>query len=322
MSSVSDTSLRAPAQQVLADWQRQSLQRRLYTILGVLLIAGGLVWSIKFADENNAGHFIDRIPHLFDFLSWLIPSDWNDVWRALFDLPSPADNGTEQYNFVLGRVYLWGDFYLPEYFYLMLVTINVALVSTIIGFIGGISFCFIAARNYSPSNWLRIPVKRVMEFFRAFPEIVIAGMFAAIISIGPVAAIIAISIHCIGALTKLFYEAVENIDMSPDEGLKAAGANWIERVRYGALPQALPNFLSYTLLRLEINVRASTIIGAVGAVGIGQELKLSISRGFGAKTLALVLLLFVTIFIVDQFSAWLRRRLVGEQAFLLQGVGK
>ncbi len=109
MSLVSDTPLRAPAQQVLADWQRQSLQRRLYTVLGVLLIVGGLVWSIKFADENNAGHFVDRIPHLFDFLSWLIPSDWNDVWRALFDLPSPADNGTEEFNFVLGRVYLWGN---------------------------------------------------------------------------------------------------------------------------------------------------------------------------------------------------------------------
>ncbi len=322
MSLVSDTPLRAPAQQVLADWQRQSLQRRLYTVLGVLLIVGGLVWSIKFADENNAGHFVDRIPHLFDFLSWLIPSDWNDVWRALFDLPSPADNGTEEFNFVLGRVYLWGNFYLPEYFYLMLVTINVALVSTIVGFIGGISFCFIAARNYAPSNWLRIPVKRVMELFRAFPEIVIAGMFAAIISIGPVAAIIAISIHCIGALTKLFYEVVENADMKPDEGLKAVGANWIERVRFGGLPQVLPDLLSYTLLRLEINVRASTIIGAVGAVGIGQELKLSISRGFGAKTIALVLLLFVTIFIVDQCSAWIRRRLVGEQAFLIQGVGK
>jgi len=309
------------ADQVLREWQRLAMQRRLYSVLGVLLVLAGLVGSMWFADENNAGHFVERLPHLFDFLSWLIPSDWNDVWRALFDIASPQDNGTEQFNFPLGRVYLWADFYLPEYFYLMLVTINVALVSTIVGFIGGLGFCFIVARNYSPSNWLRIPIKRVMELFRAFPEIVIAGMFAAIISIGPVAAIIAIGIHCIGALTKLFYEVVENADMRPDEGLKAVGANWFERVRFGGLPQVLPDFLSYALLRLEINVRASTIIGAVGAVGIGQELKLSISRGFGAKTLALVLLLFVTIFIVDQFSAWLRRRLVGEQAFLKQGLG-
>ncbi len=322
MTSLAATPPLTSPQQVLQEWQRAAMQRRLYTILGVVLIVGAMIGSMIFADENNAGHFVDRLPHLFDFLSWLIPDDWNDVWRALFDIASPHDNGTEQYNFILGRVYIWADFYLPEYFYLMLVTVNVALVSTIVGFIGGLSFCFIAARNYSPSNWLRIPIKRVMELFRAFPEIVIAGMFAAIISIGPVAAIIAISIHCIGALTKLFYEVVENVDMGPDEGLKAVGANWIERVRYGGLPQVLPDLLSYTLLRLEINVRASTIIGAVGAVGIGQELKLSISRGFGAKTIALVLLLFVTIFIVDQCSAWIRRRLVGEQAFLRQGVGK
>jgi phosphonate transport system permease protein len=110
----------------------------------------------------------------------------------------------------------------------------------------------------------------------------------------------------------------ENIDMKPHEGMKAVGANWWERVRFAALPQVLPNFTSYALLRLEINVRASTIIGAVGGGGIGEELKLSISRGFGAKTVALVLLLFVTIVAVDQFSAWLRRRLVGEHAFLLQ----
>ena len=322
MSVVSSSSPAGSAHQVLLDWQTLSRQRQLYTVLGVLLLLVALCGSIRFADENNAGHFVYRLPHLFDFLSWLIPNDWNDVWRALFDLASPHDNGTEQYNFPLGRVYLLGDLYLPEYFYLMLVTINVALVSTIVGFVGGLAFCFIVARNFSPSNWLRIPIKRTMELFRAFPEIVIAGLFAAIISIGPVAAILAISIHCIGALTKLFYEVVENIDMKPDEGLTAVGANWITRVRFAGLPQVLPDFLSYALLRLEINVRASTIIGAVGAVGIGQELKLSISRGFGAKTLALVLLLFVTIFIVDQLSAWLRRRLIGEQAFLLQGVGK
>ena len=106
--------------------------------------------------------------------------------------------------------------------------------------------------------------------------------------------------------------------MKPDEGLKAVGGNWIERVRFGILPQVLPNFMTYALLRLEINVRASTIIGAVGGGGIGEELKLSISRGFGAKTLALILLLFMTIIAVDQFSAWLRRRLVGDHAFLLQ----
>jgi phosphonate transport system permease protein len=236
----------------------------------------------------------------------------------LFDIASPNDKGGEEYNFAKGRIYVSGGFYMPEYFELMLTTINIAIVSTIVGFVFAVPLSFLAARNFSPSGPLRLVAKRIMEILRAFPEIVIAGLFAAVLSIGPVAAIIAVSLHTIGALGKLFYEVVENADMRPDDGLKAVGANWFERVRFAAVPQVLPNFASYALLRLEINVRASTIIGAVGGGGIGEELKLSISRGFGAKTVALVLLLFVTIIAVDQFSAWLRRKLVGEQAFLLQ----
>ncbi|MBY5408331.1 phosphonate ABC transporter, permease protein PhnE [Rhizobium leguminosarum] len=299
-------------------WERIVAKRRFYTVLGLVILIAAFISSVRFADESNAGHFFDRLPHLFDFLSWLIPKDWHDVWRALFDIASVNDKGGEEFNFDKGRVYVWGAFYIPEYFELMIVTINVALISTIIAFVIAVPLSFFAARNLTNSWPLRIFTKRLMEFLRAFPEIVIAGLFSAILSIGPVAAIIAITLHTIGALGKLFYEVAENIDMKPHEGMKAVGANWWERVRFAALPQVLPNFTSYALLRLEINVRASTIIGAVGGGGIGEELKLSISRGFGAKTMALVLLLFVTIVAVDQYSAWLRRRLVGEHAFLLQ----
>ncbi|TAY19396.1 phosphonate ABC transporter, permease protein PhnE [Rhizobium leguminosarum] len=305
-------------QEIATAWDRMVAKRRFYTVVGLVILIVAFVSSVRFADESNAGHFFDRLPHLFDFLSWLIPKDWHDVWRALFDIASANDKGGEEFNFDKGRVYVWGAFYIPEYFELMIVTINVALISTIIAFVFAVPLSFFAARNLTNSLPLRIVTKRLMEFLRAFPEIVIAGLFSAILSIGPVAAIIAITLHTIGALGKLFYEVAENIDMKPHEGMKAVGANWWERIRFAALPQVLPNFTSYALLRLEINVRASTIIGAVGGGGIGEELKLSISRGFGAKTVALVLLLFATIVAVDQFSAWLRRRLVGEHAFLLQ----
>lgn len=319
--TIADTQPHVPmpsTKEIATAWDRMIARRRFYTALGLVILIVAFVSSVRFADESNAGHFFDRLPHLFDFLSWLIPKDWADVWRALFDIASPNDKGGEEFNFANGRVYVWGSFYIPEYFELMIITINIALVSTIIAFIFAVPLSFLAARNLT-KNWpLRIFTKRIMEFLRAFPEIVIAGLFSAILSIGPVAAIIAITLHTIGALGKLFYEVAENIDMKPDEGMRAVGANWLERVRFAALPQVMPNYASYALLRLEINVRASTIIGAVGGGGIGEELKLSISRGFGAKTVALVLLLFVTIVAVDQFSAWLRRRLVGEHAFFLQ----
>jgi phosphonate transport system permease protein len=197
----------------------------------------------------------------------------------------------------------------------MLETINIALLSTVIGVIFGFCFAFLAARNMMSIVWVRWPVRRVMEVLRAFPEVVLAGFFLAILSLGAIPAIIAVSIHTIGALGKLFYEVIENADMRPDEGLRAVGANWFERVWFAITPQVMPNFLSYFLLRFEINVRASTIIGAVGGGGIGELLRLSISQGHEAKTLAIVLLLLTTVIAVDQFSASLRRRLVGEQAF-------
>lgn len=296
-------------------WQALVARRRLYTAGGLLLLLLALAGSLWFANATNAGKFFDRLPYFFDFIGQLVPRDGWEVWRALFDLPSPHDDGSLKYNYPEGRVYLTETLYLPEYFYKMLETINIALVATLIGFGIGFVLSFLAASNLTTRRWLRFFARRFMELLRAFPEIVIAGFFLAILSLGAVPAIIAVAIHTIGALGKMFFEVVENADMRPEEGLRAAGANWVERVWFAIVPQVLPNFLSYGLLRLEINVRASTIIGAVGGGGIGEALRLSISRGHEAKTLAIILLLFTTIVAVDQFSAWLRRRLVGRQAF-------
>ncbi|MGF0537818.1 phosphonate ABC transporter, permease protein PhnE [Agrobacterium sp. ES01] len=296
-------------------WQELARGRRLYTVVSLLFLAFALGGSLWFANETNSGKFLDRLPHFFDFIGDLLPRDPLEIWRALFDLPSPYYDGSLQYNYPEGRYYITQSLYIPEYFYKMTETLNIALLSTIIGSIFGFLLSFLAAKNLTPNPWIRGPVRRFMEILRAFPEIVLAGFFLAILSLGPIPAIIAVTIHTIGALGKLFFEVVENADMKPDEGLKAVGATWVERVWFGMVPQVMPNFVSYFLLRLEINVRASTIIGAVGGGGIGEQLRLSISRGHEAKTLAIVLLLFVTIIAVDNLSAMLRRKLVGEQAF-------
>jgi len=298
-------------------WQELNARRRLYTWLGLALLAFALSGSLWFANETNAGKFFDRLPYFFDFIGDLVPRDGTEIWRALFDLPSPYDDGSFKYNYPEGRLYITDTLYVPEYFHKMLETLNIAIFSTIIGVFFGFILCFFAARNLMPNSVIRALVRRVMEILRAFPEVVIAGFFLAILSLGPIPAIIAVSIHTVGALGKLFFEVVENADMKAEEGLRAVGGNWIERVWFGIVPQVLPNFTSYFLLRLEINVRASTIIGAVGGGGIGELLRLSIGQGHEAKTLAIILLLFTTIIAVDQFSAWLRHRLVGAQAFQL-----
>ncbi|ANH07325.1 phosphonate ABC transporter, permease protein PhnE (plasmid) [Shinella sp. HZN7] len=298
-------------------WQELNARRRLYTWLGLAILAMALTGSLWFANETNAGKFFDRLPHLFDFVGDMVPRDGLEVFRALFDLPSPYDDGSFKYNYPEGRLYITESLYVPEYFHKMLETLNIAIFSTVIGMVFGFLLCFLAAKNLVANRLLRAFVRRFMEILRAFPEVVLAGFFLAILSLGPLPAVIAVSIHTVGALGKLFFEVVENADMKAEEGLRAVGASWVERVWFGIVPQVLPNFMSYFLLRLEINVRASTIIGAVGGGGIGELLRLSIGQGHQAKTLAIVLLLLITIIAVDQFSAWLRRRLVGDHAFRL-----
>lgn len=311
-----DPRLKEGGRLVEERWRKLAATRRIYTGLTVVVFLSAFFSSLWFANDTNAGKFFNRLPHFFDFVGDMIPRDGMEVWRALFDLPSPYYDGSLRYDYPEGRHYLTQNFYLPEYFYKMLETLNIALFATLVGAIFGFMLCFVAAKNLTPNPLIRGAAKRVMEVLRAFPEVVLAGFFLAILSVGPVPAVIAVTIHTIGALGKLFYEVVENADMKPDEGLRAAGGNWVERVRFGMVPQVLPNFISYLLLRLEINVRASTIIGAVGGGGIGEQLRLSISRGHEAKTLAIVLLLFITIIAVDQFSAWLRKRLTGDEKFL------
>ena len=298
-------------------WRELASRRRVYTALGLGIFAIALFSSLWFANDSNSGKFVERLPYLFDFIGELIPRDPWEIFRAMFDLPSPYDDGSFKYNYVEGRYYITQNFYIPEYFYKMLETVNIAIFSTVIGMSFGFVLSFFAARNMMHNRLVRGVVRRIMEMLRAFPEVVIAGFFLAILSLGPVPAIIAVTIHTVGALGKMFYEVIENADMKPDEGLRASGANWIERVWFAIVPQVMPNFVSYALLRLEINVRASTIIGAVGGGGIGELLRLSISQSHAAKTVAIVTLLFVTIIAVDQFSAWLRRKLAGEQSFQL-----
>lgn len=293
--------------------------RRTYSIIAAVALAALVAGALWFADVSNAGRFFDRLPYFFDFFIHFVPNEPMEIVRAMFDLPSPFEDGSQKYDYPEGRVYLLGEVYLPEYFYELLVTINIAVLSTLVGASGAFVLCFLAARNLVGSRVARFIVRRVLELLRAFPEIVIAGLLVAIFSLGPIGAIAAVAIHTIGALGKLFYEVVENADMKPDEGLRAVGANWLERVRFGMVPQVMPNFVSYALLRTEINVRASTIIGAVGGGGIGETFRRSLSNDHPAKTYAIVILLFLTILAIDWLSGYLRKRLVGKAAFTFGG---
>lgn len=317
LSAFQHGGLSEASQKVMQHYQQQLVTRRIYTGIAIVVFLAVLFASLDFANSANSGKFFERLPYFFDFMKTFVPDSPLEIFRAMFDLPSPLADGSLKYNYTADRVYLTDNFYIPNFFYQLVITLNIALVSTLIGTAFAFVLCFFASTNLVGAGVIRFVVRRVMELMRAFPEIVVAGLLTAILSLGPIAAIVAITIHTVGALGKLFFEVVENADMKPDEGLRASGANWIERVRFAIVPQVLPNFVSYALLRAEINVRASTIIGAVGGGGIGEVFRLSIGRDHAAKTYAIIILLLITIIAVDQFSAWARRKLIGQQSFEL-----
>ncbi len=260
-------------------------RRRMYSGLTLLIFAVLFVGGFMVADARNAGGFWDGWHNMLDF-----PADVaEEAWAQRAEMPS----------------LLWR--YLPA----LIETLNIAALATLIGFFGGMALSLVSTRGLAP--WPRlIPVfRRIMDILRAFPEIVVALVLIFMLGSGPVPAMIAIALHTAGALGKLYSEVNENADLKPVEGLHSVGARWGQRMAFGVIPQVAPNYLSYGLLRFEINIRASAILGFVGAGGIGYELRNSMTFGQGKfdEAAAIFLLLFLTIVAVDQLSSVWRNRL-------------
>jgi phosphonate transport system permease protein len=145
------------------------------------------------------------------------------------------------------------------------------------------------------------------------PDIVFALIFVIAFGLGPMAGVLAITIHSIGALGKQYAEMVENIDMKPVEGLRSTGASWIASMRFAVLPQVVAGFASYTLLRFEINVRSASVMGFVGAGGIGVELITAIRKFYYSDVSAILLLIILTVFVIDIGTGWVRGKLFGTE---------
>ena len=193
-------------------------------------------------------------------------------------------------------------------------TILISYVGTLFGAILGFSLNFFAAENTSPAPWLRFAVRRVLEFARTVPGIVFALIFVIAFGLGPMAGVLAIAIHSTGALGKQFSEIVENADMKPVEGVRSTGASWISCMRFAVLPQVAAGYASYALLRFEINVREASVMGFVGAGGIGQELVVAIRKFYYSDVSAILLTIILTVFIIDIGTGWMRGRLFGKDA--------
>ncbi|WJR68759.1 phosphonate ABC transporter, permease protein PhnE [Neorhizobium sp. CSC1952] len=190
-------------------------------------------------------------------------------------------------------------------------TILIAYAATVLGVAGGFLLSFLAARNLSPGRPVSVVVRRYLEIIRTVPEMVWALIFVFCFGVGPLAGVLAIGLHATGSLGKLYSEANENIDMRPLDGIKASGGNWFQQMRYGAVPQVIPNVISYTLLRFEINVRSSSIIGYVGAGGLGQEIRTAMSLQEYTDLSALFVIILFSVTVIDFLSERLRHRIIG-----------
>jgi len=193
-------------------------------------------------------------------------------------------------------------------------TLRMAYTGTLLGATGGLLFGLVAASNTVPNRWVRGAAKRFLEFCRTVPEIVFALVFVIAFGLGPLPGVLALAIHSLGALGKMVSELVENIDMKPVEGLQATGASWPQMARFAVVPQILPGFLGYALLRFEINVRGAAVLGFVGAGGIGQDLIEAVRKFYYNDVAALLVLIILTVFVIDTLTGFARRWLLEGRA--------
>ncbi len=197
------------------------------------------------------------------------------------------------------------DFYLLQ----MVETVQIAIWGTALAVFFGIPFAILSSSNVSP-QWVVQPVRRLMDSFRAINEIVFALLFVVAVGLGPLAGVLALAVHNIGIIAKLFSEAVEAIDPRPVEGIRAIGASRGHEVIFGVIPQVMPLWSSFTLYRLETNVRSATVLGIVGAGGIGHSLYENIRSFHYSETAAIIIIVVVTVMIIDLTSSRIRKILV------------
>jgi len=274
---------------LLARYDLAVRARRRSTLMMAVVIAICIILS-AWMGEVRPLVFLEHVDRLPNYFWTILPTlHWATLWSDL------------------------GEWYwnLDHWLKLLVDTILIAYLGTLVGGVGAFVLSFLASANLVANPFIRITARRFLEFCRTVPELVFALLFVVAFGLGPLPGVLALAIHTMGALGKLFAEVVENIDMKPVEGATAAGASWTEAVRFAVVPQVASNFASYGLLRFEINVREASIMGFVGAGGIGQDLIEAIRKFYYSDVSAILLLIIVTVMLIDLVTERVRHRLLG-----------
>jgi len=277
-------------QRFVQNFAQHRRERRMQWVIGICVLAL-LIGVSAVLGEVDLVHLWKRLPRFASYFGRMVPEiAWATLW---------VDLARWYWNVSVWLAALWQ-------------TILIAIYATLLGVVFGYVASFFAARNLSPGSKSIFISRRIMEAARTVPELVFAVLFVYSFGLGPLAGVLAIGLHSMGALGKLFADVAENTDLEQVKGVRSTGASWAQTMVFGATPQVLPDYLSYALLRFEINVRAASILGFVGAGGIGQELYTAVKSFHHTDISAIALMLLVAVIAIDSFCSWLRGQIIGR----------
>lgn len=246
------------------------------TFISIVLFISALIFIVKDLEVNFIKLVSDSYKYFGDILSRMLPPDFSN---------------------------------LSELIYAMFETIEIAFLGTFIAIVLSIPLGLFSARNLAPNYFIYFFCKTIVIFFRAIPEFIIAMILVIAIGFGAMPGVLALGIHTMGFLAKFYAEDIEHINKGPIDALKSSGATKNQIISFGVIPQILPAFVANNLYILDRNVRMATMLGIVGAGGIGYELQSSFRMFEYQRVSAIVILIFVTIFFIDHCSSFIRSKI-------------
>ena len=275
-----------------------------------------LVWSFQGA-KFRPGELLDGIPQIFVMLGRMLPPDFTKITdRKNYFLPEnvtlaelllPLSHGDDQARM---RQRWWNNTFPQTVVGATLETVQMALAGTFLALLAAFPLGFLAARNTAPHASLYYLVRAALNLIRTIPDLVLGLLFVAAVGLGAFAGTLALAIHTATVLGKLLSESVENIDEGVVQAIRATGAGYVQVLSFAVLPQILPDLISFTLYRLETNIRAASVLGLIGAGGIGYLMNTSFRIFQYQEAAAIVLVLIALVMLVDHLSSRLRALVV------------
>lgn len=287
---------------------------RFYVLVAIVLVV--LAWSFQGA-KIRPSELIEGIPQIFVTLGRMLPPDFSKITNSknyFFPenmtptellLPLPLEESTKE-----ARQRWWNNTFPQTVAGATLETVQMALAGTFLALVVAFPIGFLAARNTTPHPMVYYSVRGALNFVRTIPDLALGLLFVAAVGLGAFAGTLALAIHTATVLGKLVSESVENIDEGVVEAIRATGAGYAQIVSFAVLPQVLPDLISFTLYRLETNIRAASVLGLIGAGGIGYLMNTSFRTFQYQEAAAIVLVLIALVMLVDYLSSRLRNLVV------------